>query len=416
MGKRLKGLLFILDGLGDVPIPELNGKTPLESAELLQINKFARDGVCGLVDPLAPGITVDTHTGVAMLIGVPDSGFKLLKRGPIEAAGAGLQLDPQDVVMRCNFATINRFSNGYRIIDRRAGRLSAKSVKELCLELEEIRLDSGITGSIHPATQHRAILRLRGANLSDNITDSDPGGDGDMTVQPVVPANPDDKMAIRTADSVNRITDIVYQRLKDHPFNSKRKKQELPLATGIICRGAGRITPIPTRLDRYGLRGCLIGGDCTVLGLAAYLGYDHITYPSFTALDDTDIEGKIKEALGALAYYDIAFIHIKAPDICSHDFLPVKKKMFFERFDKALQQFDFSEIVIAISGDHSTSSVSGSHSCEPVPSLLAGGDLEGDDCAVFNESCCRSGSLGRLTANEFFIQILRAMGCQSTIS
>ncbi len=412
MGRRfLKGLMVILDGLGDVAIPELGGCTPLEAAHTPCLDRLAQTGAGGLVDPLTPGVAVDTHNGVAMLIGVPAAEFDLLKRGPIEAAGAGLTLRENDVAVRCNFATVAKITEGrYRILDRRAGRLGGEMVSRFCETLRNVDLGNGLTGSVFPATQHRVVLQLTGDNLSDDVTDSDPGAGGPMIVKRVRARRPGDAGAERVAEAINTLTDIAYARLKDHPLNSRRVDNGQPPATGIICRGAGKIARISSLLNGFGLKGCLISGDCTVLGLAAYLGYDYFTADTFTALPDTDIKGKLSTALESLNRYDIAFVHLKAPDICSHDLMPLQKKAFLERFDAILGVTDLSTMVAAVSGDHSTSSISGTHCSEPVPSLIASKHIQGHGCRHFNEKECGSGSLGRLTANTYLLRMLVCMG------
>ena len=57
-----KGLLLIADGLGDRPVPEMGSKTPLEYAATPTLDRLAREGECGLMDPIAPGIRAGSDT------------------------------------------------------------------------------------------------------------------------------------------------------------------------------------------------------------------------------------------------------------------------------------------------------------------------------------------------------------------
>ena len=106
MKVRHKGLVVILDGLGDRRIPALGEMTPLEAARTPQLDRLAAGGVCGLVDPLIPGMPVATHTGTGVLLGLTPRDAYLFCRGPVEAAGVGLIMQPGDVAIRCNFATL----------------------------------------------------------------------------------------------------------------------------------------------------------------------------------------------------------------------------------------------------------------------------------------------------------------------
>ena len=158
-----KVLVVIIDGLGDRPSPLLDGRTPLEAARTPVMDRLAREGSCGLLDPLAPGMPVDTHTGTAGLMGMARKDLLDLARGPVEAAGVGVQVRPGDIMLRANFATLE--DDGMTIVDRRAGRIR-EGTAELAAVLQDVMLDDGISGSVFPATEHRAVVRLRGEGLS----------------------------------------------------------------------------------------------------------------------------------------------------------------------------------------------------------------------------------------------------------
>ena len=95
----------------------------------------------------------------------------------LEAAGIGLDLADGDVAVRCNFATLERRAGGLWVLDRRAGRVAEETV-ELASTLRDVELGDDIRASLHPATQHRAVLCMRGPRLSGAISDTDPGGPG----------------------------------------------------------------------------------------------------------------------------------------------------------------------------------------------------------------------------------------------
>ncbi|MGB5741681.1 MAG: hypothetical protein WBM65_04560, partial [Sedimenticolaceae bacterium] len=158
---RYKGLMIILDGMGDRRCPALNGQTPLEAAVTPTLDRLARDGISGMVDPLLAGVPVGTHTGTGILMGLAPADATQLARGPVEAAGIGLVMQPGEVALRCNFATLKKDGEGLGIEDRRAGRIR-EGTEELAAALRDIPLGGGITGGLYPTTQHRAVLALRG--------------------------------------------------------------------------------------------------------------------------------------------------------------------------------------------------------------------------------------------------------------
>ncbi len=410
MSLQHKGLVLVLDGLGDRPSPQLAGKTPLEAAHTPVLNRMVNAGLCGLVDPLIPGMPVDTHTGTGVLLGLAPRDTMALPRGPVEAAGSGLAIGPGDVAIRCNFATLRRQGERLEIIDRRAGRIR-EDTDQLSAALQDVALGDGITATLHPATQHRAVLRLSGPGLSDAISDTDPGEGADAEV--VLASHPmeADEAAIRTAAALNRFVQEAYARLYDHPVNRRRQAAGLMPASGIITRGAGMVRNVRNLIHHLGLRAALVAGESTVLGLGRLFNYSLITSEHFTALTDTDLAAKVTATREALQTHDLVFLHIKGPDICAHDRDPQGKQAFLERIDQALSSLLEEPLVIGVSGDHSTDSNTGRHSGDPVPSLVYAPHSRRDACRHFGEDECMRGGLGRISATSFLLTVLDTMGC-----
>jgi len=407
---RYKGLMIILDGLGDRSCEELQGGTPLEAAITPNLDRLAGEGLLGLVDPLLPGVPVGTHTGTGVLMGLAPLDAGRLARGPVEAAGIGLDLHPGEVVLRCNFATLKADGENLTIRDRRAGRI-AEGTAELAEELQNLPLGDGITGDLYPATQHRAVLRLRGAGLSAGFTDTDPGsGREGRGVRLAQARDGRDESAVRTADAVNCFVREAHQRLVRHPLNLEREAAGLLPANGILTRSAGECARLRNLVTHLKLNAAVVAGEHTVEGLGRLFGFKTLNLPSFTALPQTDLEGKITATLNALESHDLVFLHIKGPDIASHDRDPEGKKACLERVDRVLERLPRSDLVIGVTGDHSTDSNFGRHCGDPVPGLLAAPKGRRDATVAFGESSCMNGGLGRLSATSFLISMLDAMG------
>jgi 2,3-bisphosphoglycerate-independent phosphoglycerate mutase len=411
MSAHHKGLCIILDGLGDKPHQKLNHKTPLQAAKTPHFDALLKRGQAAMVHPLQAGLPVGTHTGTAVLFGLSPQQVPYLSRGPIEAAGAGVKLAAGDIAIRCNFATVKRGKNHFKLLDRRAGRID-KGVKKLTQALQNIRLKHHITASIHPATQHRAIIHLQGKNLSADISDTDPGTSNVDKGLLTAKALNNQRAAQKTADALNQLTAKVYQRLKKHPVNQKRRKQNLPVANAVISRGAGQAFVLKSLLSRLNLKVAVISGERTVSGLAKLLGYDCIESPRFTALANTDLAAKVSATRTALHHHDVVYLHIKATDICSHDHNPVGKKKFIEKVDKALKPLlKQKNIVMAVVSDHSTDCNSGRHCGASVPAILTAPHGRKDDCHHFDERHCSHGGLGQLSGHGFLLHFLDEIGC-----
>ncbi len=416
--KTKKGLLVVLDGAGDRPQPELGGLTPLEAARTPNLDRLAAAGVCGLFDPLGPGIPVDTHVGLGVLLGLPWSDALGLPRGPVEAAGVGLPVQAGEVAMRCNFATVEPPASAgerWRIVDRRAGRIQ-DGTAELARELAEVDLGDGILARFRPATQHRAVLLLSGRELSGKVGDTDPGSAvREPRVEPCRALDPDDAAARRTAAAVERFLALARERLGSHPVNSARAERGLPPANGVITRGAGMLPALDSIVNRFGLRAAVVAAERTVLGLAELFRLTTLTSSTFTALPDTDLAGKAAAAREALETHDLVLVHVKAPDICSHDGDPRGKRDVLERVDEAFASLlEPVDLAIGIGADHSTDSARGDHYGDPVPAILYTPRGRRDAVESFGETACLAGGMGRLTGSQFLMSLLDAMDAVPT--
>ncbi len=391
-------LLLIIDGLADRPIRALGGRTPLQAADTPCMERLAREGQVGLADPIAPGVVPDTAAGTLALFGQSP---QALQRGPVEALGAGLELRPDDIALRGNFATLD--DRGY-VVDRRAGRIREET-EELAAALDRMalprELEETVEVRVRAATEHRLAIVLRAEGLSPAIQGSDPG-DGAAPGPALTPSplDPSDARAVHTARVLGLFELAARDLLREHPINKRRQEKGLPPANAVLTRGAGRIHRLIS-LEEAGLpmRLCCISGDRTVLGLARWLGAETITAPEMTANLDTDLESKFDAVTEALDRFDLIILHLKGADIASHDRRPDLKVDFLERIDaqlaKLIERRGERPFRIAVGSDHATLSESGQHGADPLPILIWGEGIEADDVNAFDEQSAAAGSLQR---------------------
>jgi 2,3-bisphosphoglycerate-independent phosphoglycerate mutase len=255
------------------------------------------------------------------------------------------------------------------------------------------------------------VLVLSGPGLHPAISDTDPGdarAPGDLLeCRALQPA------AARTAVLVNRFIRKAHERLSSHAVNDARRQQGKALATGIITRGAGTSFGPENVVRQRGVNAVLVAGCNTVIGLARLFGLDTLEDPAFTATLDTDLDGKVAASIRALQQYDLVYMHVKAPDLCGHDRRPAAKREILERLDRALAPLTGAGVVVALTSDHSTDSNSGSHTADPVPSLIFGPKPISKSAGAvvkFGESACRRGNLPRQRSHEFLDAVMVAMG------
>ena len=390
----MKIMMIILDGLGDRPVKEFNMMTPLECATKPIMNELAFRGINGIIDPISPGIRPGSAPAHISLFGYNPYEDNM-GRGPFEALGLGEKLEHEDIAIRCNFATLN---NEGTIIDRRAGR-STMGLKEITDSLNDLDI-IGVKFKFlyNPLLYHRAVLILDGKDLSDNISDSDPGNNyKPLKIQPLDFS----KEAEQTAELLNQILTSANKILGNHPSNELRRKNDIPIANIILTRGAGRIKSLETFENRYSLRAVCIAGGILYKGVARALGMDIIDVPKATASTDTDINAKITEAIASLKKYDFVYLHFKGADVAGENGDFMDKKKFIERVDRGLAPLlELSDDIIVITGDHATPVSIKTHSGDPIPICINGPSVLMDDVTEFSERMAAHGGLSRISGKN----------------
>ncbi|NJE13029.1 2,3-bisphosphoglycerate-independent phosphoglycerate mutase [Thermococcus sp. LS2] len=398
-----RAFVFILDGVGDRPIPELGFRTPLEVAKKPNMDYIAMRGMTGLADMIEPGVRPGTDTGHLAIFGYEPYRY-YPGRGPLEAVGAGVELKPGDVALRCNLATVEEKDGKLIVVDRRAGRIKGKDAEELVKALNEaIKEVDGIKVEFHPATAHRVALVLRGKGLSPKVSNSDPGTAKEGNpIKEVLPLE-DSEEAERTASILNKIIKLSYEVLKDHPINKRRIKEGKLPANIILTRGAGMV-PLDLKSfeERFGVKGYVIAEEDTIIGLAKLLGMKAEVPEGATGDLESDVMAIGKRALEVYESTDadIIFVHIKGPDIAGHDANYLGKVKIIEKADEMigyiLKNTPEEKTVYAITADHSTPCSVRDHSGDPVPIAVKGPGCRVDKVKRYDEFSCAEGILGRI--------------------
>ncbi len=150
--------------MADRPLIDHDYKTPLEYANTPNMDRLAKGGLVGQLDPISPGIRAGSDVASLALLGYDPAKY-YTGRGALEAIGAGIELRPGDVAFRCNFATVD---DDFRVEDRRAGRIR-RGTSKLAKVVDAIKIDGvpGIKTIFKATVDHRAVLVLRGEKLSE---------------------------------------------------------------------------------------------------------------------------------------------------------------------------------------------------------------------------------------------------------
>jgi 2,3-bisphosphoglycerate-independent phosphoglycerate mutase len=366
-------VLLIIDGLGGLPSPE-TGKTELESATKPHLNRIARDSLCGLIDPIGPGITPGSAPGHLAIFGYDPVRYQI-GRGVLEALGIDVKLKPGDIAARGNFCSVD--DKGF-ITHRRAGRISTDKSTVLCRLLNDITIE-GVEISVLPVKEHRFVLILRGEGLSPELGDSDPQQIG-LAPKKIEALSP---QAEKTAEIANRFV--------SQASNLLRGKTP---ANMVLLRGFSRRPHIPSISEIYKLKPAAIATYPMYRGLARMVGMKIL--PGGESITD-----QLNCLKRHYTKYDFFFIHFKSTDARGEDGDFQAKVQAIEELDSALAGLlSLDPDVLAVTGDHSTPATLAMHSWHPVPFMLKSKWCRPDDVTEFSERTCLTGGMGRFPATE----------------
>ena len=426
-----KILYIVLDGLGDgkYPCKELDNRTPLEAAATPSMDMLAREGQTGLMYTVGKDIAPESDIAVISILGY-DAMKYYTGRGPLEALAAGIKINDGDLAFRANFATRG---TGRNIKDRRVGRnLSTEEATQLCKEInKKIKLESVPARFKFKSTlEYRGVLVFSGIKnkLSGYVTNTDPAyikhgllgvakktGSYENMVEYCIPSkdsrNPN--AAYRSALLVNEFTLKSCEVLDQSEVNKNRIKKGYLPANLVLLRDAGDCLPkLPSIKSKFKKNfGCFVEMP-TEEGVALLTGMKIVPIPPPTKDLENDYTLRANMTIRHIKNFDGLYIHIKGPDIPGHDGDAIKKKTVIEMLDKyyitpLINKIDMDKTIVAITADHSTPCRLKSHSDDPVPLLISGGDVRPDNTKSFSEKACLTGKIGKIYGTQLMPLLIK---------
>ncbi|MCP4482766.1 MAG: 2,3-bisphosphoglycerate-independent phosphoglycerate mutase [bacterium] len=369
-----KILFFVLDGLGDLPHPDFNNKTTLEAATHPNLDTLVSKGICGLSEPISPGITPGSGPAHIGLFGYNPIEIQI-GRGLLDTLGVDFSFTKNDLAARGNFATVD--DNGI-LTDRRAGRIPTSKNEEICKILSEIKID-GVEIFLKTVKEHRFSVIFRADDLCDDIADTDPQKEGLKPLKAITK----NEAANRSADIANEFLQKAYEKMKN-----------LDPANSMLLRGFSKMIDIEHYQEVFKLNPASISVYPMYKGLTKLLGMKGLkTGKTIKDEFDTLIENYDN--------HDYFFMHIKKTDSYGEDGNFQGKVSIIEEFDKQLKRaMDLNPDVIVITGDHSTPALMSGHSWHPVPTILYSDLCRKDKITYFSEDECLKGGLGRVNSQS----------------
>ena len=423
----MKHIIILGDGMADLPVERLGGKTLLQYAHKPMMDLLAREGRCGRLVTVPEGFPPGSEVANTAILGY-DLNKVYEGRGPLEAASIGYEMTDDDFAIRCNIITLD---DG-KIITHNGGNLETDDARILIDYLNEtmakpINEREGcervkfITG-----IQYRHLLVIKGGNK--HIVCAPPHDHPneawrDLLVKPDTSHStlhtPHSTLLTpqQTADLLNEMILKSQELLAAHPFNLERKKRGERQANSIWPWSGGYRPSMETLMQQYPQvkSGSVISAVDLIRGIGHYAGLKIVEVEGATGLANTNYEGKAQAAIEALEHDDFVFVHVEASDEAGHDGDLELKLKTIEYLDQRLIAPIYNKVkswdepvCIAVLPDHLTPVEMRIHVGQPVPFIIWYRGIEPDEVQQYDEVSCVSGAYGLLKLNEFMQTFMNA--------
>ncbi len=402
----MKHIIILGDGMADWPVESLNNKTLLQYADTPYMDELARKGRNGRLLTVAPGFHPGSEVANLSVLGY-DLSTVYEGRGVLEAASIGIDLEPDDMAMRCNLICIE----GDHIKNHSAGHLTTEEADVMIKFLQE-KLGNECV-HFYTGIQYRHLLVIKGGNKHLDCTPPH-----DVPLKPWRPllVKAEVKEAQSTADLINDLIIRSQELLSNHPINLKRKAEGKDPANSIWPWSPGYRPKMKKFSELFpGVKaGDVISAVDLIKGIGRYAGFHNIEVEGATGLYDTNYEGKAQAAIEALRKDDFVYLHLEASDEAGHEGdIPLKIKTI-EYLDSRIVGPIYNEVKtwnepvsIAVLPDHPTPCELRTHVAEPVPFVIYYPGIEPDEVQTYDEVAAVEGAYGVMKENEFINEFMR---------
>ena len=418
----MKHIIILGDGMADLPVERLGGKTLLQYAHKPMMDLLAREGRCGRLITVPEGFPPGSEVANTAILGY-DLNKVYEGRGPLEAASIGYEMADDDFAIRCNIITLE---DG-KIITHNGGNLETGDARILIDYLNEnlakpINEQQGcervkfITG-----IQYRHLLVIKGG--SKHIICAPPHDHPNEAWKPLLvraeenaPNETGRLTAQETADLINEMILKSQALLAQHPFNQERARNGERQANSIWPWSGGYRPSMETLMQQYPQvkSGSVISAVDLIRGIGHYAGLKIVEVEGATGLANTNYEGKAQAAIEALEHDDFVFVHVEASDEAGHDGDLELKIKTIEYLDQRLIAYIYNKVstwdepvCIAVLPDHLTPVEQRIHVGQPVPFLIWHRGIIPDEVQKYDEVSCVSGAYGLLKLDEFMHALMK---------
>jgi 2,3-bisphosphoglycerate-independent phosphoglycerate mutase len=363
----MKHIVILGDGMADYKISKLGNKTPLEYTKKPNIDFLSKNGELGLVKTVPDSFSPGSDVANLSVMGYNPKEY-YSGRSPLEAVSMGIELNPNDTALRCNLVTLSNKENydNKTIEDHSSDEITTEEAHELIEEIAD-KLNNKFL-KFYKGISYRHCLVWNNCNETFDLTP--PHDILEKSIKNYLPKG----------SKGNLIYDLMYKSyeiLNNHPINIKRISKGLRPANSIWLWGAGKKAQLPLFENKYKLKGSVISAVDLIKGIALCSGLQSIDVKNATGTLNTNYKGKAQATLKSLdAGNDFVYVHIEAPDECSHRGELENKIKAIELIDKnivgpiikGLEKYDNYKIMVL--PDHPTPISIRTHTNDAVPYII----------------------------------------------
>lgn len=379
----MKYVIVIPDGCADEPQDQLDGKTPLQAANVPNMDRIAVQGVVGSANHTPGHLPAGSAVANMSLFGY-DPNEHFTGRAPLEAAAQDVELGEHDWAIRCNLVTVTdqvlTSFTAEHISSDEAAEILQTAVESL--QIPNLEFVTGVS--------YRNLLLMRGsesgkAPFSNETRTTPPHDLTGKTIENAFPRGPGSHL-------LSELMSQSGEWFADHPVNKARVAAGKLPATNIWLWGLGKQPSLPLFHDCHGLQGAMITAVDLLRGLAKLVGWDRIEVPGATGYVDTDYAAKGRYAIEALDKYDVVCVHVEATDESSHEGDVQKKIAALESVDSQIVgpildhlQDKHDDWRILVSPDHPTFVRTKTHTHGDVPFAICGKGVAANESQSYDE-------------------------------
>lgn len=362
----MKYVVVLGDGMADLPIDELGGKTPLAYAKTEMMDKLSKLSEIGLVHTIPEGMKPGSDTANLSVLGYDPQKY-YSGRSPLEALSIGVPMKDTDIAIRCNIVTLSEEDVPFEertIIDHSSGEISTEDCAVLLQAVMDELADENYQFYVGTSYRHCLIW-----NMGKVVELTPPHDVLGRVIKDYLPS--DEKLKEMMKKS--------YDILVNHPVNIKRKEQGKNPANCCWFWGAGTKPMLDSFEEKNKKKGMMVSAVDLLKGIAVGAGMGVAMVEGANGGLHTNYEGKVDAAVKALVEdgYDFAYIHIEAPDEMGHQGSVEKKIKAIEYLDErvikpVVQKLESAgeDFRLLVLPDHPTPICVRTHTSDSVPYML----------------------------------------------